>query len=121
MCGCDGVTYWNASYAASLGRSVAASPKGACSGVGTATCGGIASKACPHAGEVCVYQYDSAAMCGISDPAGKCWLFPAGGTCPTVIFKNSSECGGAGSGKCMSACDAIKGGKPFYRDSTCPV
>lgn len=117
-CGCDGVTYWNASWAASLGQTVRA--KGACT-TGGATCGGFAGKACPHGTDACVHSYDSATMCSGADVAGICWSFPSDGTCPTVIFKDRSVCSSGGFGKCISTCEAIKNGTPFYRDSTCPV
>lgn len=119
VCGCDGVTYWNATYAASLGQSVRGT-KGACT-TGAATCGGFAGKACPHGTDACIRSYDSASFCSAADMAGVCWSLPSDGTCPAVIFKDRSVCGSGGFGKCISTCEAIKNGTPFYRDSTCPV
>lgn len=119
VCGCDGVTYWNASYAQSLGRSITAT-KGACS-TGAATCGGLGVKKCPNTGDKCIMSYDSVGSCAISDPMGVCWSVPTGATCPAVLFNDRSVCGSGGFGKCISTCDAIKNGAPFYRDSSCPV
>jgi hypothetical protein len=119
-CGCDGVTYWNATYARSLGTSVP-SGVGAC-GTGKKTCGGIAGITCPSATDTCVGDHSGiATTCGGADLGGQCWSIPSGASCSGVIgFTSYRVCGGSSSG-CRSYCDAVKSGRDFFKDSLCPT
>lgn len=112
VCGCDGVTYWNASQAASTGASSGAT--GECSGPSTKTCGGLVGATCPS-GDVCVVDLSSSPTCLVSDAGGRCWFVPSGGTCPggTNGYRDCTT------STCTSHCNAIKSGHSFRMDSGC--
>jgi len=111
VCGCDQVTYWNASVAAAHGMAVQAT--GACSP--GKTCGGIAGIPCP-AGASCNYRLNNISECGGADMGGTCWVLPA--TCPTIMIgPTQRQCG---AGMCDDECSLIKVGVYWYEDNTCP-
>ncbi len=112
VCGCDGITYWNASVAANHGMSVAS--VGVC-GNGGAVCGGFIGAGCPGAAE-CNHQVPGVSGCGISDSQGACWMLPK--TCPQVIVGASSRICNAVT--CKDECSAIRDGQPWYSDNSCP-
>ncbi|MFO0567145.1 MAG: hypothetical protein U0263_15860 [Polyangiaceae bacterium] len=113
VCGCDGVTYWNASVAGHASMSVKGS--GEC-GQGAKSCGGIAGLPCP-ASTFCNYNVASAAMCNVSDSGGKCWGMPA--TCPSILIGPQMRACKAST--CSSECELIKKQSVWYNDNTCPV
>jgi len=113
VCGCDGVTYWNASVAAHNSMSVKGT--GACT-TGAKTCGGIAGLKCPT-GTFCSYNVSGSNMCNVSDIAGSCWGMPA--TCPTILIGPSTRACKATT--CSPECQLIKAGSTWYTDNTCPV
>jgi hypothetical protein len=112
VCGCDGVTYWNASVAARHGMAVAQG--GACSP--GKTCGGFANLQCPS-GASCNYHIPDKGTCGGADLGGTCWTVPA--TCmPGIGFgPNTRACASL---SCTDECDLIKLMTPWYVDNTCP-
>jgi hypothetical protein len=106
-CGCDGVTYYSAAYAGSLGRS--SRPKsGECSLIARKGCGVFP---CPHPDDVCVHQLDTSFSCGVPAATGVCWGMPKDPVCPSGGKGAYSVCGGA---TCIDQCDAIKSAKPFF-------
>ncbi len=112
VCGCDEITYWNATVAARAG--IAAKAAGRC-GATAKGCGGVAGQQCPK-GSSCGYELDAVGQCGILDPRGKCWGLPS--KCPTILIGPVTR--GCGDVKCTGACELIGAQKPFYKDTTCP-
>jgi hypothetical protein len=111
VCGCDDVTYWNASVAKKQGQSVVKT--GACAP--GKTCGGFANLKCPGAA-TCAYQLSDSGQCNIADIGGNCWATPT--ACPPVVIGSKTRACGAG--KCADECTLIKGSASYYTDSTCP-
>ena len=112
VCGCDRLTYWNLSLAASNAASVRV--EGACpTGI---ACGGPAGTGCPT-GALCNLQQASAVACNINNPTGRCWVLPdtcpAGGVAPTTRRCNSNNA-------CQTVCALITAGRTFFVDQTCP-
>jgi len=113
-CGCDGVTYWNATVAASHGMSVAAN--GECA-IGTqAQCGGFAGLQCPD-GASCNNKIPDKNSCNIADLGGTCWGVPKNCDGGIGFGPNTRACGAA---NCANECNLIKGEAPWYVDNTCP-
>jgi len=112
VCGCDEITYWNATVAANAG--VSAKAAGRCGNTAKG-CGGIAGQTCPK-GSSCGYELDNGGQCAILDPRGKCWGLPT--KCPTILIGPVTR--GCGEAKCEGACELIKAQKPFFKDATCP-
>lgn len=111
ICGCDGVTYWNATVAQNHG--VTPQSAGACQP--SKTCGGFANIKCP-AGTKCNFKQPNQQGCQISDPTGECWGLPA--QCPQIVIgPQQRECG---SQKCTEECAVIKSGVTWFSDNTCP-
>jgi len=105
-CGCDGITYGNATFARAQG--VTAPTNGEC--IGSGSSGGITpadplacskSKACP-AGAVCLPL--ASTSCGTGDQ-GYCWAWPNDAVC-TPGTKGFLACTG-NTTKCMTECEAI--------------
>lgn len=109
-CGCDGVTYWNATVAAHHGVSVR--KPGACTADVAAKCGGLGPAACPNA-SFC-NQKTTKAGCGIVDGNGVCWQIPA--ICPPAVPITSRACVGL---TCADECTLIRKQQTWYED-TCP-
>jgi hypothetical protein len=112
VCGCDTLTYWNASVAASHG--VATSGAGAC--MPGKTCGGFGGFMCP-AGASCNYGGADKSVCQIADGGGTCWVLPA--QCGMVVGfgPQTRACGAM---VCTDECDLIKQQVAWYPDNTCP-
>lgn len=111
VCGCDGITYWNATVAQNKG----VTPNGAGECKPGKMCGGIANIQCP-AGTKCNFKQANKGSCAISDPAGVCWGLPT--QCPQILIgPQTRECL---SNKCTEACAIIKLGLTYYDDNTCP-
>ncbi len=111
VCGCDGVTYWNATVAENKG--VTPNTSGECAQ--GKTCGGIASLKCP-AGTNCNFHLQNKGACAISDATGTCWGLPA--QCPTVVIGPlTRQCNSL---KCTEQCSLIKAGVTWFDDVTCP-
>jgi len=107
-CGCDGVTYFSAAYAGSLGRS--SRPKsGECSFLGRKTCGPVIG--CPHPDDLCVHQVGSSFECGVPTASGVCWGMPKSVTSCPGGKGAFTVCGSTG---CYDQCVAIMSGKSFY-------
>ena len=112
VCGCDGVTYWNASVAAKHG--MPAQSLGECSPA--KTCGGFANQQCP-AGASCNYRQADKTGCGIADGSGTCWTVPSVCVPMAGIGPQTRGCGSA---SCTDECDLIKLQTLWYPDSSCP-
>jgi hypothetical protein len=112
VCGCDDINYWNASVAGSHGMATKAA--GECASV--AQCGGFAGKACPP-GALCNQQV-MPNECNAADISGTCWAVPSQCGGRIGFGPNSTYCNG--SVKCGSLCAAIKSGKLWYTDASCP-
>jgi hypothetical protein len=111
VCGCDGLTYWNASVAGHQGMAVKSI--GECSP--GKTCGGIGGLQCPS-GSFCNHRVKNSSGCNLSDAAGTCWVLPA--TCPSILIgPNTRACG---SNTCTAECQLIKSEKTWYTDNSCP-
>lgn len=111
ICGCDGVTYWNATVAQNKG----VTPNGSGECKPGKMCGGIANIQCP-AGTKCNFKVGNKSSCAISDVAGTCWGLPT--QCPQILIgPQTRECL---SNKCTEACAIIKLGLTYYDDNTCP-
>jgi len=113
VCGCDGVTYWNAKVAGHASMSVDSS--GVCTS-GAKKCGGLPGTLCPT-NTFCNYAASSSAACKASDQGGTCWGVPA--TCPQILIGPQTRACNATT--CTSECELIKSGKVWYSDSSCPT
>ena len=115
VCGCDRLTYWNTSLAASNGASVRVA--GACpAGV---ACGGANGINCP-AGSLCNLEVADVVACTMNNPAGRCWVLPA--NCPPVLTTDppgTRRCNNA-TAPCQSVCALITAGRVYFVDPTCP-
>lgn len=107
VCGCDGVTYWNANIAAIHGVAVASA--GACPG-GTAIACSSASP-CP-AGASCKKLVADAASCGAD--AGECWQTPF--ACDLAGAKARA----CTTQTCELECSLVQSNNAWYDDGTCP-
>lgn len=112
QCGCNGVTYWNATFAKKAGMAIRGA--GACA-LGTAkTCG--AGAPCPNGGS-CNLQVPKKSECN-GGTTGSCWVLPA--TCPAVVVGGRSRPCGAAVLTCTDDCTAIKKQTQWYDDGSCP-
>lgn len=111
VCGCDGLSYWNQSVAASHGTAIQSS--GACSPA--KVCGTIHGYMCP-AGAACNYKVADKDGCNVSDLGGECWVLPA--TCPQIVVGPTQHA--CDSLSCTDECNLIRLGTPWYDDPTCP-
>ncbi len=115
VCGCDGVSYWNATTAARFGMSVATT--GACA---QATfCGGFGNLPCPDSKHSCSYLINGQQECNFSDPGGACWGMPA--SCSQMGFGGTWRPCSNPQGPCEYECDAIKVQTTHWNDNSCPV
>ncbi|MCA9619791.1 MAG: hypothetical protein KC731_12280 [Myxococcales bacterium] len=108
VCGCDGVTYFNASIAQS--RAMSESHLGACSSVEDVAC---SSQSPCAAGLFCNRGVTTASQCSMA--SGRCWGVPF--ACDTL--------GAAGRGcgapmLCADICSLIQSQNPWTEDLTCP-
>lgn len=113
VCGCDGVTYWNAQTA--MNRGDPTKHAGPCTLGEASPCTGTA---CAIGGGRCVHEVGSPGMCSTTS-TGQCWSLPASTSCtgaPAAAVVPTQPCG---SGKCQSRCEAVLAGgtTPFYATS----
>jgi hypothetical protein len=113
VCGCDGVTYWNASVAARANMSV--SHAGECGLLGK-TCGVVAGD-CSN-GAFCNRVAESALACNTLDRTGSCWVLPSSCDDGSVGFGPTTRACGAAN--CQDECTLIRSEATFYVDNTCP-
>ncbi|MBX3127467.1 MAG: hypothetical protein KF718_12165 [Polyangiaceae bacterium] len=104
VCGCDGVTYYNATIAAR--RRVSVFTAGRCPALTAVTCGEAGGVEC-DAGLYCSYELSGADKCAVQEKAGICWGLPA--NCSTAN-PTASLCDPS----CLSVCAAIKTQKTWY-------
>jgi hypothetical protein len=110
VCGCDGVSYWNDTVAASHGMAVQG--VGACAP--PKTCGGVTGATCP-AGAHCALHLADTSTCGGADLPGTCWAVPK--VCPTLLSGwHTRRCGASA---CAGECDLIAADALFYDDTGC--
>ncbi len=116
-CGCDGVTYWNVTFARAQG--VTAPTQGQCSGPSS---GGVVTPADPLAcsntnvcprGAVCLPAATSS--CTGTAAQGYCWAWPDDFACSTTGTIGYLAC--SGTTKCMTECEAITN-RSRYRMTT---
>lgn len=115
QCGCDGVTYWNATYAKRAGMAIRSG--GACKADTGKVCGGLSGASCPGGGS-CNMQVAKKSECNTSDGAGLCWILPS--QCPAIAIGGRSRPCGAAAVTCTDDCTAIKKQSAWFDDSTCP-
>jgi hypothetical protein len=113
VCGCDGLTYWNAHFAKSLGVSfTGSSPCGDDRGV---RCGGPFEDCIAPAD--CVTRGSSPTTCTSVSVSGVCWRVPSDAVCATTgATRKERVCG---SSVCKSVCEASIAGDVFFDDPTC--
>jgi hypothetical protein len=107
VCGCDGVSYWNADQAAAHGVEVCGTNECPRAGAGPGACGSNIGKACPI-GQTCVV--DSPMYCGASDTVGRCWLIPPDATCPP----DKDRYRDCATSACINYCQAVKTGQIVF-------
>lgn len=110
-CGCDGMTYWNASLAASRGMAVLQA--GQCEQPNVATCGGFAGVVCPEGG-ICNFQITDESWCDGFDLGGTCWVLPD--QCDPGGQPGVWSCGAAG---CASLCEILPTGDLWFVEPAC--
>ncbi|MDI3281699.1 hypothetical protein [Polyangium sp. 15x6] len=108
VCGCDGVTYWNAEIAEVLGSSVKSA--GACPAAEAVTCD--PETPCPG-GRHCNRMVAAANACSPM-VTGVCWGMPI--SC-SVTGAKAKGCAG---GMCFDQCSLIQSQNPWYDDGGCP-
>lgn len=113
VCGCDGVTYWSASFAASLGVSLAhdepcLAPEGVACNIDS-ECGGSG---------LCVHDISGAsgASCA-SVGKGRCWKKPSETDCGATTLASGGSVQTC-AGECKTRCQAIKDHSNF-RNTIC--
>ncbi len=112
QCGCNGVTYWNATVAAKSGMPIR--QNGACDGTSAETCGGISLVGC--SGDTsCNYRQKSKNDCTTVAPSGTCWKVPTAPCANGAL--HAHPCGSA---MCVDECSVIKAQAPWYDDLNCP-
>jgi hypothetical protein len=110
VCGCDGLSYWNASLAAS--SDVAVKEPGKCGGGEGKSCGGFAGEVCPE-GTKCSIQAENEMWCDGFDVAGPCWVVPA--ACESAPQVRSCL-----TGDCAPLCELLYSGDTWFVDMSCP-
>jgi hypothetical protein len=108
VCGCDGITYWNQTFAKAQGVTPT---NGACGAAGN---GGVlkpsdpltcsASKQCPR-GSICL----AGATCQAKQST--CWAWPNDYACPVGALLGYKLCDGTGG--CLTECGAITSTKAY--------
>jgi hypothetical protein len=113
VCGCDRLTYWNTSIAATNGAAVRVAgecPAGIACTVNNPTCPMPA---------LCNLEQTTAAGCNLNNPAGRCWVLPD--TCPPLAAGTTATTRRCNSNNaCQSSCTLIQNGRTFFTDPTCP-
>jgi hypothetical protein len=109
VCGCDGLTYWNAGYAVSAGTSVRGANPCTRVTLTTQTCE-LGGQACP-AGTYCGVSA-IVTMCSTTT-AGICWVVPS--PCP-IQAGGAASCGNLA---CASVCAAMMSGSAYYNKAGC--
>ncbi|MBX3228540.1 MAG: hypothetical protein KIT84_07800 [Labilithrix sp.] len=113
QCGCDGITYWNASIASNAGMSIRSS--NACPADNAVRCGGLVPSTCPG-GTSCNMQVRNKAECGGIGPSGACWKLPPSCGAPSTSNLRARPCGN-GTPACADVCIAIQKQVQWYDDS----
>jgi len=108
VCGCDGVTYWNAEVATAFGASVKA--MGECAPADSVPCNPQTPCA---SGLSCNRKVTGAGMCGPT-ATGFCWGLPL--SC-ALDGPQGKGCTG---GLCYPECSLVQSQNPWYPDAACP-
>ena len=103
VCGCNGITYWNAEFAAVKGMTVASA--GPCADGPSCSPGGAE---CPPSYD-CSAVVDSFASCSAGLTEWSCWAVP--NTCPPDVADHKLCSGNV---DCHDLCSAVKSGVAFY-------
>jgi hypothetical protein len=114
ICGCDGITYWNACVIEREGFNVAMA--GECTGNNRPTCTRAAGgDSCPE--RFHAHCYRPVEMCGDPSPtSGVCWVLPD--ECPENEPQTQRYCGGTdGEMRCIGLCEVIEAENSFRRDA----
>ena len=113
VCGCDRLTYWNASIAAANGASVRAT--GTCAN--NIVCSANNPNTCPEP-SICNLE-ETTPGCNLVNPGGRCWVLPD--TCPPLPAGTTATTRRCNSNNaCVSRCTLIMNGRTFFEDPTCP-
>jgi hypothetical protein len=113
VCGCDGVTYWNKTYAFTTDAIV--KHGGRCSATEGAACLGTSCGGLPDS--ICVRQVAGSTACASMIEQGVCWRLPLTHECGgTTLGGTVENC----EGKCMTFCNAVLGDKAFYPKACTP-
>lgn len=112
VCGCDGVTYWNKSYAWTTDATIR--HDGRCTNVEAAKCLGTTCDSLPDS--ICVRELASAAACVATLEMGVCWRLPYDHSCGSTPGSTVSTC----DGKCTSYCSGVRNKQPFYHKTCTP-
>ena len=112
VCGCDGVTYFDASTAAQFGQSIRY--ESVCKPTEAIACSAT-NPACPN-GSLCNLQVGNAGAC-FGSGNGTCWALP--NDCSEGNKAKGRACGVGGGIQCKGFCQLIKEGNPFYLDNFC--
>ncbi|TKC98544.1 hypothetical protein [Polyangium fumosum] len=107
VCGCDGVTYWNAEIAEVFGSSVKSA--GTCPAAEAMACD--PQMPCP-AGRQCNRKVETANACSPM-ATGVCWGMPI--SCSV----NGAKAKGCAGGTCFDQCSLIQSQNPWYDDGGC--
>jgi hypothetical protein len=108
VCGCDGLTYWNADWAAFHAASTQVAP-GPCPAASAVACSDI--MACPGTSK-CNRKVPDQATCA-PPPQGACWSMPI--SC--AAGPSAKACTNQA---CQTVCDLIESQNPWFDDGACP-
>lgn len=112
VCGCEGVTYWNACTAALHGANVDHS--GGCTAQEALPCNDQGWE-CPRAEDKCAYMAQDESICSSPSLQGTCWGLPQ--SAPALSLGGYRACG---TQECTDLFGAITSEVPQWQDPSCP-
>lgn len=107
VCGCDHVTYWNASIAANRGANVASIGACGATGIGCTRNSGCAGEA--------FCDLEQPLVCAVAEVKGTCWQLPR--TCEGTNSRQVRRCNNQ---QCTTLCLAIADERQFVPGTACP-
>jgi len=112
VCGCDGVTYWNKSYAFTTDGVIKYA--GRCNAMDAKACLG---SACETPDSLCVHEIPNSTGCITTTDAGVCFRLPPDHSCGTTPGGSVATC----DGKCLTYCSAVRNKVHFYQKACTPL